>query len=109
MDSKYFPDFGATTGIVEGTARSANPPLRAELRGGLLTIRTSPEETGRATALSIYGQDGNCVARYGVEASSSGIQSFDFSKAPAGHYFAVLQSDKSRQSSPFVKPQGDLR
>jgi hypothetical protein len=103
------PDFGATTGIVEGIARNANPPFRAEMRGGLLTIRTSPEETGRATTLSIYGQDGTCVARYEVGASSSGIQSFDFAKAPVGQYFAVLQSDKSRQSSPFVKPQGDLR
>jgi len=105
------PSFGGSTGIAtkgSGTTETEGT-LYARMHDGLLTVRIAPENAGRATALSIYGQDGTCVARYGVGASSSGIQSFDFSKAPVGHYFAVLQSDKSLQSSQFVKPQGDLR
>ena len=103
------PNFSATTGIVQGAARIANQSFSAAIHEGLLTVRIAPEDAGRAATLSVYDLDGACVARYNVGASSSEIHSFDFSKAPVGHYFAVLQSDKSRQSSQFVKPQGDQR
>jgi hypothetical protein len=103
------PNFAASTGLIEGAARTSNRSFSAAIHEGLLTIRIAPEDAGRAATLSVYDLDGACVARYNVGAKSSEIHSFDFSKAPAGHYFAVLQSDKSLQSSPFVKPQGDLR
>jgi hypothetical protein len=95
------PNFTATTGVVEGGARPANPGFAAELREGRLTVRI-PSGAGRGASLSVYGLDGSCAARYPIEGSSQ-VQSFDFSKAPVGHYFAVLQSGDSRQSISLVK------
>ncbi|MEK7395007.1 MAG: hypothetical protein AAB214_20810, partial [Fibrobacterota bacterium] len=103
------PDFSVTTGISTGAGRNAVSSFYAKLLGDRLMCQIPSSTTNGASILSIYGSDGSTIARYKLGASSSGIQSFDFSKAPVGRYFAVLQSDKSRQSSPFVKTQGDLR
>ncbi|MBK8802621.1 MAG: carbohydrate-binding protein [Fibrobacteres bacterium] len=96
-------EFNAVAGFVTPAGRNANSTFAAKMRGGRLMFEVPSSEAVRNATLSVYGQDGACVARYAVPGASTGIQSLDFPNAPEGRYFAVLESDKVRYSTPLVK------
>lgn len=96
-------DFNAVAGVVTPAGKNSSSSFAAQLRGGRLMFEVPSSEAGRSATISVYGQDGACVARYTVVGASTGIQSFDFPNAPEGSYFAVLESDKVRYSAPLVK------
>jgi hypothetical protein len=99
------PDFGATTGIVtrSSVAAARDGELSARMRDGQLLVRIPSSDVALDAILSVYGLDGACIARYRIGGSSTGVHSLDFSQAPVGNYFAVLQLGKDRYSAPLVK------
>jgi hypothetical protein len=53
--------------------------------------------------LSVYNVKGRCVEQYPVGNLRPGYYSFDFSKAPAGKYFAIFKTKKRKEFFTFVK------